>query len=50
MASGWMVDSTRMTSAPRHPQIRVAWAPKPSRVKSRIRSPDRAIGPAAVLG
>src|SRR3974390_1191101 len=50
MGSGRVVDSTRITSAPRQPQINVAWAPNPSRVKSRIRTPSRAIGPAPRSG
>ena len=43
MASGKRVLSTRMTSAPRHPQIKVACAPKPRRVKSRMRRPSSAM-------
>ena len=39
IGSGRLVLSTRMTSAPRHPHIKVACAPNPSRVKSRIRTP-----------
>src|SRR5580698_3437551 len=44
IGSGCTVLSTRITSAPKQPQISVACAPNPSRVKSRIRTPSRAIG------